>query len=298
LNTFNETLFSIIIPTYNRRERLKLCLESLVNQSYKNFEVIVCDDGSTDNTRELIYLYKEKLDIKYLWEENWGGPAKPRNNGIKLAQSKWICFLDSDDWWYPNKLEACLSYLDKNDIIYHYLDIYNSKGKGKLLKGRKLKEEIFKDLLVNGNALYTSSVIVKKAILETIGGFSESIKLVSLEDFDCWLQISKITNKFFLIEKALGAYWVGNNNISLNVNNYQKVKNIYEKYKSELNEYQNKEFSCRLHYYEGRIELKSHNYSTAINHFEKSLMSHNYEIRIKSIISLLFIKWIVFSNRF
>lgn len=293
----NEKIsFSIVIPTYNHAHFINRCIDSLISQTYTSWEAIIVNNFSEDNTIELIEAYNDTR-LKIINYRNNGIIAASRNIGIKNSKYDWICFLDSDDWWYPNKLEVCLNKLDKNDIIYHHLDIYNSKGKGKLLKGRKLKEEIFKDLLVSGNALYTSSVIVKKEILETIGGFSESTKLISLEDFDCWLQISKITNKFFLIEKALGAYWVGSNNISLNVNNSQKVKNIYEKYKSELNKYQNKEFSCRLHYYEGRIELKSHNYLTAIQHFEKSLMSHNYEIWIKSMISLLFIKWIVFSHR-
>src|SRR6266545_511842 len=96
--------FSVVIPTYNRAEKLRRALESLLHQSYGDFEVLVCDDGSTDGTREVVSAYAGELQISYLWEENWGGPARPRNRGIAAAQGKWVCFLDADDWWHPDKL--------------------------------------------------------------------------------------------------------------------------------------------------------------------------------------------------
>src|SRR5680860_1084245 len=109
--------FSVIIPTYNRAKDIDQCLSSLLAQTYKNFEVIVCDDGSTDNTKDIVESYKDRLNIRYDWSENWGGPARPRNRGIKLSQADWICFLDSDDWWCPNKLEECVKYLDNYDAV-------------------------------------------------------------------------------------------------------------------------------------------------------------------------------------
>ena len=79
----NKIKFSIIIPTYNRALLLKRCLDSLCSQTYRDFEVIVCDDGSTDGTNEIINQFEDKLSLKYLYDTNWGGPARPRNNGIK-----------------------------------------------------------------------------------------------------------------------------------------------------------------------------------------------------------------------
>lgn len=97
--------FSIVIPTYNRMNDLIRCLSSLQNQTYKNFEVIVCDDGSTDNTFDVIKQFESTLSIKYLYEQNWGGPAHPRNVGVSYAKGKWICFLDSDDLFLPERME-------------------------------------------------------------------------------------------------------------------------------------------------------------------------------------------------
>ncbi len=125
----NKIIFSVIIPKYNRTETLKRALQSLVTQTYKEFEVIVCDDGSTDNTKEIVDSFKNNLSIRYIWEENWGGPARPRNSGINISKNEWICFLDSDDWWYPKKLETVLSRLNNADIIYHDLDVFTPNGK-------------------------------------------------------------------------------------------------------------------------------------------------------------------------
>ena len=170
----SHPLFSVIISTYDRAEMLKVALDSLVAQTYKNFEVLVCDDGSTDNTIKVVEDYKRRLDLKYIWEENWGGPARPRNNGIKVSKGDWICFLDSDDWWYPEKLEICLNYLGDFNFIYHDLDIYSVKDRvsKRRVGSWKLKDDVFVDLLINGNAINNSSVIVKKELLIKVNCFS------------------------------------------------------------------------------------------------------------------------------
>jgi len=87
-----KPMFSIIIPTYNRAERLKIALESIFNQTFQDFEVLVCDDGSTDHTKDVVQLFVDKLDLTYIWEENWGGPARPRNNGIKKEKANGCAF--------------------------------------------------------------------------------------------------------------------------------------------------------------------------------------------------------------
>jgi glycosyltransferase involved in cell wall biosynthesis len=96
---------SVIIPTYNQSKDLNRCLLSLVDQTFKNFEVIICDDGSYDDTKQIVRQFHSKLEIKYLYNANFGGPAHPRNCGIKAAKGEYIAFLDSDDWWCNNKLE-------------------------------------------------------------------------------------------------------------------------------------------------------------------------------------------------
>ncbi|MGB7958041.1 MAG: glycosyltransferase [Minisyncoccia bacterium] len=204
-------LFSVIIPTYNAGRDLDRCLASLAAQTYKDFEVIVADDGSTDDTKKIAESYRDRLTLIYKWEENWGGPARPRNRGIKLARAEWICFLDQDDWWYPNKLETCALHVNSADIIYHDLDIYSGVSSKPLrgLRSRQLTDDPFTDLMLNGNALFTSATVVKKAILQQVDGMAEDKTLVTLEDYDCWLKIARITKKFLYIPESLGAYSQG-----------------------------------------------------------------------------------------
>lgn len=227
--------FSIIIPTYNRAKRLQLTLDSLHKQTYKNFEVLVCDDGSTDQTKDIVDSFVDKLNLTYIWEENWGGPARPRNNGIKVAKGEWICFLDSDDWWIPEKLEKCLPYLENYDLIYH--DLLVSKGNmisTDIIRGRDLDtKNVFLDLLVKRNGIANSSVLVRKELIEKVGYLSEDKFLIATEDFDLWLRISQITNKFYHIPVCLGVYTVGSNNIT---SDYLKRNTrelyIFQKYES------------------------------------------------------------------
>ena len=97
-------LVSIVIPTYQRRESLKITLESVLSQSYQNYEILIIDDGSKDGTREMIYNLKDQRII-YIWQNNTGGTANPRNKGILSARGEWIECLDSDDIWTSEKQE-------------------------------------------------------------------------------------------------------------------------------------------------------------------------------------------------
>ena len=114
-----KPLISVVIPTYQRRDKLKVTLDSVLSQTYENYEVLIMDDGSTDGTKEMVNSYSDPR-IFYNWQENTGGPAKPRNNGIKISKGSWIAFLDDDDNWKKNKLdEICGQIHSNNDFIYH-----------------------------------------------------------------------------------------------------------------------------------------------------------------------------------
>jgi glycosyltransferase involved in cell wall biosynthesis len=268
----DKPLFSIVIPTYNRADRLKKALESLVAQTYKNFEVIVCDDGSTDNTGEVINSFTDKLTINYIWEENWGGPARPRNNGIKASKGDWICFLDSDDFCYPEKLEICSNHIDGFNFIYHDLDIYSDKDQVSIRKvgSRKLKGDVFIDLLVNGNAINNSSVVIKKELLLKVNGFSEERELIFIEDYDCWLRIFRIDNKYYYIPKSLGGYWIGNNASDA----YERVINankfVLNKYLNLLGKEERILANFNLNYKLGKLYYKMRKSDNAITCFKKA----------------------------
>ena len=209
---------SVIVPTYNRAPEIARCLESLVHQTITDFEVIVCDDGSTDDTREVVAAFREQLRLQFHWAANFGGPARPRNAGLQLAQGKYVAFLDSDDWWTPDKLAQSLRRLDAGaDIVYH--DLYRVRSMRqrrywRRVRSRRMVAPVFRDLLQRGNAMPNSSVVVRCELMHKIGGFSEDRSLIAWEDYDAWLRLARLNARFERIDTPLGYYWEGGNNIS------------------------------------------------------------------------------------
>jgi len=176
---------SLIIPTYNRQNHLQNAIESVLLQSCKVDEIIVIDDGSTDNTKELVKNY----DIRYIFQKNQG-VSKARNVGIKLAQNEWICFLDSDDIWEKDKIKKQVEFHKKNpNVLFSNTDelwIFN----GKIIKQKKHQQKpqgvCFEQNLSN-TLIGASTVMIHKDIFDNIGLFDES--MVACEDYDLWLRI-------------------------------------------------------------------------------------------------------------
>lgn len=225
--------FSVIIPTYNRADLLDRCLDSLVRQTFGDFEVLVCDDGSTDDSRDVAERYKDRLELRYLWDENWGGPARPRNRGIAEARGEWICFLDSDDWWTPDKLEACLPYLADHDIIYHDMYVVKQGAEtrsDRLLRGWVPQSPAYQTLLIRGNCAVNSSVVLRRSVADRVGPLTEDRALIAVEDFDYWLSVSRVTERFCHIAQPLGYYWMGETSISYNDKWFARHQALYAKH--------------------------------------------------------------------
>ena len=120
--------FSIILPTFNQADFLKLSIRSILNQTYKNWELLIINNNSKDKTYKVIKSFKDKR-IRVFKIDNKGLLAKSRNLGINKARSEWICFIDSDDKWFPEKLMKVKQYIDykKGDLYYHDL-VFENKG--------------------------------------------------------------------------------------------------------------------------------------------------------------------------
>ncbi len=190
---------SVIIPTYNRFEKLKRAVDSVLNQKFKDFELIVIDDGSTDETRD----YFEKFDgIKYIYQENKGVSAA-RNTGIKVAKGEWITFLDSDDEWLPDKLQMQMGFAEKNkDIkIIHSNEIWIRNGVrvNEMNKHKKLGGRIYQNSLPLC-LISPSAVIIHSAVFNEKGLFDEEYPYA--EDYDLWLRLTPYYEIGF-IEKPL-----------------------------------------------------------------------------------------------
>ncbi|MBF0557328.1 MAG: glycosyltransferase [Nitrospirae bacterium] len=279
-------LFSVIIPTFNRADLLRRAVDSVLAQTFGNFEVIVIDNHSSDHTAEILASYK---DDRVSWHaiRNNGIIAASRNLGIRKAAGEWISFLDSDDWWHPAKLETVCNYLEQADVVYHGLNIHTPKGKSFLrsLNGRQVKSPVFVDLMIRGNALSTSSVTVRKDIAEKIGCFSEEKSLIAVEDFDLWLRISRITERFIFIPKKLGGYWLADGNATAATEKHaMRLKAVYDRHIAYLNNKKDcVQAEAVVSYGIGRIQQKLDNREAALAQFKKAVRSSVPEIRCKAL---------------
>lgn len=182
----DDTLVSVILPTYNRAEFLSAALDSLFAQTYQNWECIIIDDGSTDNTVDILKLYEDPR-IFYVHQENQGVSAA-RNTGISRCKGDMIALLDSDDEWLPKKLEKQLSYMSKNGFeICQTDEIWIRNGKRVNQKSKYCKPEgWFFEASLEMCLISPSCTVFTRKAWEDIGPFD--VEMPSCEDYDMWLR--------------------------------------------------------------------------------------------------------------
>jgi len=214
--------FSVIIPTFNREKIISTAIDSVFNQSFKDFEILVIDNGSTDNTKKIILDKFPDKRIRYIYQSASGTPALPRNKGIKLSQGKWLCFLDSDDKWSPNKLEKIYEFIcneESLDVICHNEQMWNPLNNkiNNLLRYGPDSADLYKVMFLSGNRLSTSATSVKRSFLvEKELEFNTSRDFCMVEDYHLWLMLAFYKAKFLFIDDVLGFYRVGNQNLISN----------------------------------------------------------------------------------
>ncbi|SFD72651.1 glycosyltransferase family 2 protein [Flavobacterium phragmitis] len=228
----SSPLVSVIIPTYNRVNYLTQAIESVFNQTYKNLELIVVDDGSIGNeNKDLCSSYKT---INYFKIENSGGPCKPRNEGIKVAKGEYITFLDDDDVWESNKIAVLLDVLEKNPefgLAHHYcklIDENNNELNRYVGRPGKLEDK-HGDISMKmiGNYTVSDYPLCHKDVIKKVGFFNEEM-VAAGEDVEYWNRASFFT-KFYFVDLPLTKYRIhSSNNSKLNVQEYLKL-NVFNK---------------------------------------------------------------------
>ncbi len=215
-----ENKVTVVIPTYNSEKFIKRTLLSLEIQKELPDEIIFSDDGSEDNTIQIIELWvKEQKKMKYkILKNHHKGPGNARNEGIINAQNNWIAFLDSDDTWHENKIleikKAILSNKNINFIVHYELheDLNgNRKEISKKLKAFENLNKNLTDYLYISNIFSTSAVVCSKELLLEKGLFDPD--LPNGQDYELWLRLSPII-KLHIIKKNLGIYYDRKNNIT------------------------------------------------------------------------------------
>ena len=224
----SQPLVSVIIPTYNHQRYIIECVDSVLNQTFTNTQIIIINDGSKDDTDRIIkdfLVQKQHLNIEYYSKAN-EGLCKTINFGLTKSKGDYVAVLASDDIWQKNKLEKQIDFLEKNSMIgLVYSDAFIIKGvtktdikysdyKPKLnyyFKNSIQNIDIYKSLLTE-NFVLATTVVLRKSVIEDIGFFDESIPI---EDFDMWLRISK-KYPFGYIDLPLAYYRVHDTNMSNN----------------------------------------------------------------------------------
>ena len=217
----NSPLVSVIIPVYNAQNYIEETIQSVINQTYQNWELIIVDDCSTDDSVELVKEF-EKQDSRIRLielETNFGGPARPRNIGIDNAKGEYIAFLDADDVWSKDKVEYQINFMIKNKYNFTSTNIVRIDKDSNYLRNslfydflNKLKKKKNICDFVKYSFIANSSVIIKK---EIIGYFSEDKELVAVEDFYLWLELFiKKETQFYYIDDELLKYRILEDSIS------------------------------------------------------------------------------------
>jgi glycosyltransferase involved in cell wall biosynthesis len=187
----NRVNTSVIIPTYNRAHILSKTLESVLNQTIDDYEIIIVDDCSTDNTVEFMNNFNNHK-IKFIRHQKQEGGGAARNTGVQHSSGRYLAFLDSDDIWYPTKLEKQLNKFKNSSkdtgLIYTWLAYYEDDNFS-FYKKSNFKGKIYKNLLIKNVVGTTSSVITKRHIFDSVQGFD--VNLPAKQDQDLWIRIAK-----------------------------------------------------------------------------------------------------------
>ncbi len=210
----NRPLVSVVIPTHNRPDFLRKTLQSIIDQTYSRIEIIVVSNGCNGNNKQVV---KELNDqrIIYLDQEDSGGPAAPRNHGIKIAKGQYIAFCDDDDLWAPEKIERQVKALEDNlEYGLSYSKMLRFDNQKQWANAHEEGPASLQSLLYV-NTVPISSVFMRKSLLDKFGGFSESHGVGSSEDYEFLLRHSAST-KFYFLDEYLIRYWSGDNRVTRN----------------------------------------------------------------------------------
>lgn len=223
MRKMKDNLVSVIIPTYNSEKYIAETLNSVLNQTYREIEIIIIDDCSKDNTFEIVKEYEKKYsNIVCLKQEQNKGVAEARNRGIKKSRGRYIAFLDSDDLWYEKKLEKQLKLMKEKRVFFSYTAIEMIDEESKILKEkREVKEEIDYNFLLKNTMIATSSVIVDKL---KYSEFQMPLRR-SGQDYATWLQLLK-KGKAYGINEVCVSYRVRKG--SLSSNKIKSIKQVYD----------------------------------------------------------------------
>tara|TARA_B100000945_G_scaffold76938_1_gene59359 strand:+ start:2214 stop:3128 length:915 start_codon:yes stop_codon:yes gene_type:complete len=224
-------LVSVIIPTYNRKKLLDISINSVLNQTYQNFEIIIVDDNSNDGTDKYIKEINHHK-IHYIKNKQTMYAPKSRNIGISYSKGDLISFLDDDDEWYPDKLEKQVKLFSDINIglVYSGIDLFFEDYNLSYPTSPKLRGSIYKDMLIKNYIGATSSVIIRRDVLNHVCTKKHECfdpAFPARQDYDLWIRITEKWKVNFIYEPTVKQYYRNSiNRISRNLDNHIKAHEL------------------------------------------------------------------------
>lgn len=224
-------LISVIIPTYNGGQFIARTLQSVLDQTFQDFEILVVDDGSVDNTAEVVQQFTRR--IRYFRKPN-GGPASARNFGLRRAKGNYIALLDHDDLWLPKRLETQLPLFDKDPKIgVVFSDCYIKATNDSVVPETSFQEakpfagEVFEKLFLR-NFVPSLTTLVRRECFDCVGFFDESGRMTMTDDYHMWLRIA-VHYRYAFHPKPLAVYYRHSSNFSNKFDQFIKeILNVLE----------------------------------------------------------------------
>ena len=287
----NEPLVTVVIPTYNHATMLQRALDSVVQQTYQNWNAVVINNFSTDNTIEVVNGFKDSR-ITCINFKNNGVIAASRNEGIDLATGSFVAFLDSDDTWTADKLEKCVAVLNLGaDLVCHAEFWIDENGKSRLVKYGPKSRATRDQLIYNGNRISTSATVVRTSLLKEAKGFDTSPELISTEDYDLWIRLAEISNRFEFIDEPLGEYHRHDTNVSSNIEKHLRAELALltkhfatdRSFPYRLRQLRRK---AQAQYGAGRSLQRTNKHLLALKKYMRSLFMWPFSIRLYAAIAL------------
>lgn len=231
--------FTVVIPTHNRAELLKEAIQSVLEQTFKDFELIVVDDHSSDNTKDVVASFGNDHNIIYMMNDRTKGGAGARNTGIFEAKGEWIAFLDDDDVWLPKKLELQYNKIQELDdsvgLIYTGYASYDFDNKHEILHNIPQKEGwIQKDLLYNNYIKAFGGVVIRSDLLRMVGGLDE--RFPAYQDNELYVRISQLAKVAFIKDILLYVRTANKDRISIDPHKKLLAYQLFwDKYRNLIN---------------------------------------------------------------
>lgn len=223
-NLFNNEMVSVIIPVYNSAKYIAETMRSAINQTYKNIEIVLVDDCSKDNSKEIIESFmNENNNIIYFQQEKNRGAALSRNKALDLAKGRYVAFLDSDDLWYPEKIEKQLHIMQEKNIAFCYTAYKIVDSKGSVIKNKtKIIERAEYKNLLKRTIISTPTVVIDRHL---VGDLKMPNRRTG-QDYAYWLLLLRNVKVAYGIDEALVTVRIRNG--SLSKNKFQNVIDVWE----------------------------------------------------------------------